>query len=148
MEKKDHFINNKLQTGRADNFHPAMHLSGSLTIGKLLSSETTRQFAGETGVSEPVIDAPSEQYPWVQFWDLLKLQDRNLHSVLLFNGPMYVQHYMPLHIFDEQTGDPIKRSKFRLVFEMVWSRMTRVEKQKKTLSDTDYEHMWKQGKFT
>ncbi|KAJ9470708.1 hypothetical protein DIPPA_30138 [Diplonema papillatum] len=154
--------------GRNDVWHLPLPKAGTVTVGKLKKSDGNT-YAGITvptgtegqrhGVGaapslstptafQPQLAPPAGVTPWLQFWDLMRINDRKLHSVLLFKGRAETVSYMPFHIYDEQVTNPTRPSKFRAFKRVLASRLFPRPVKDQKLSEADYEKLWKDGKYT
>ena len=120
-----------------------------------MSSSNDGDFSGITTPSDEVVDQgvyqpPAGVYPWIRFWDLMNLnKHRRLHSCLLFKGPVDCTQFMPLHVYDEQMDQVIKKPRYNKALNMAKKRFTtRQPKTELNLSTNDYERIWEQGKYT
>eukprot|EP01061_Rhynchopus_euleeides_P010972 TRINITY_DN20545_c0_g2_i1.p1 TRINITY_DN20545_c0_g2~~TRINITY_DN20545_c0_g2_i1.p1 ORF type:complete len:444 (+),score=118.14 TRINITY_DN20545_c0_g2_i1:130-1332(+) len=146
-------------TGRSDSFHDPLPEAGKVTIARVKVSEEEESARDYSGITRPDGSSPNEApsftppegvYPWVQFWDLMRLNhNRRLHSALLFKGPLEVTQFMPMHVYDEQLHDIIAQSRWRRAVRIFLNSFsTRQRKTETRLSEKDYENLWRQGKYT
>eukprot|EP01063_Lacrimia_lanifica_P024387 TRINITY_DN32309_c0_g1_i1.p1 TRINITY_DN32309_c0_g1~~TRINITY_DN32309_c0_g1_i1.p1 ORF type:complete len:453 (+),score=109.00 TRINITY_DN32309_c0_g1_i1:142-1359(+) len=140
--------------GRRDVWHDRLSRTGRLTIGRMVdSSPNDGTYSGITDPQdmdavEPVTEPPLDVYPWVQFWDLMRLnRKRRLHSVLMWHGRMETETFMPLHIYNDQTTDPTPQPKLRLLGAAMKRKIFSQERKTK-MTEKDYDELWKAGKFT
>eukprot|EP01062_Namystynia_karyoxenos_P070591 TRINITY_DN65955_c0_g1_i1.p2 TRINITY_DN65955_c0_g1~~TRINITY_DN65955_c0_g1_i1.p2 ORF type:complete len:516 (+),score=154.79 TRINITY_DN65955_c0_g1_i1:79-1626(+) len=154
--KRDHML------ARRDTWQEPLERFGPVTVGRLLSThENDDSFGGVTSEDDTpeafLGEAPEDSYPWIRFWDLVRLnRSRRLHSVLLHRGPLVACQHMPLQVLDDHILEPDpKKKRWRLAWRSFFKTNPNVHaftspwhKPKGQLTEAEYQELWRQGKYT